>query len=44
MEIERKYYLNKLLSKKVNQLIKIITDIKGSGKTYLLDPIFKNYL
>ncbi|MEG1287945.1 MAG: ATP-binding protein [Bacilli bacterium] len=44
MEIERKYYLNKLISKKENQLIKIITGIKGSGKSYLLDPIFKNYL
>ncbi|MEG0977559.1 MAG: ATP-binding protein, partial [Bacilli bacterium] len=27
-----------------NPLIKIITGIKGSGKSYLLDPIFKNYL
>ncbi|MEG1506953.1 MAG: ATP-binding protein [Bacilli bacterium] len=44
MEIKRKYYLNKLISKKGNPLIKIITGIKGSGKSYLLDPIFKNYL
>ena len=44
MEIERNYYLNKLISKKENQLIKIITGIRRSGKSYLLDPIFKNYL
>ena len=44
MEIERNYYLDKLLSKKENKLIKIITGIRRCGKSYLLDPIFKNYL
>ncbi len=44
MEIERNYYLNKLISKKENKLIKIITGIRRCGKSYLLDPIFKNYL
>lgn len=44
MEIERNYYLNKLISKKNNQLIKIVTGIRRCGKSYLLDPIFKNYL
>ena len=44
MEIERNYYLNKLISKKENKLIKIVTGIRRSGKSYLLDPIFKNYL
>ena len=44
MKIERNYYLNKLISKKENKLIKIITGIRRSGKSYLLDPIFKNYL
>ena len=44
MEIERNYYLNKLIAKKENKLIKIITGIRRSGKSYLLDPIFKNYL
>ena len=44
MEIERNYYLNKLISKRNNKLIKIITGIRRCGKSYLLDPIFKNYL
>ena len=44
MEIKRNYYLNKLIAKKENKLIKIITGIRRSGKSYLLDPIFKNYL
>ena len=44
MEIKRNYYLNKLISKKNNKLIKIVTGIRRCGKSYLLDPIFKNYL
>ena len=44
MEIKRNYYLNKLILKKNNKLIKIVTGIRRSGKSYLLDPIFKNYL
>jgi len=44
MEIERIYYLNKLISKRENKLIKIVTGIRRSGKSYLLDPLYKNYL
>ena len=44
MEIKRNYYLNKFISKRNNKLIKIVTGIRRSGKSYLLDPIFKNYL
>lgn len=44
MEIKREFYLNKLISKKHNGLIKIVTGIRRCGKSYLLDPIFKNYL
>ena len=44
MQIERNYYLNKLISKKENKLIKIVTGMRRSGKSYLLDPVFKNYL
>ena len=32
--IERNDYLNKLISRKENGLIKIITGIRRSGKTY----------
>lgn len=44
MEIKRNYYLNKLTSKRNNKLIKIVTGIRRCGKSYLLDPIFKDYL
>lgn len=44
MIIERKDYLNKLINRKNNGLVKIITGIRRCGKSYLLDPIFKNYL
>ncbi|MBQ9273019.1 MAG: ATP-binding protein [Mogibacterium sp.] len=43
-EINRDIYLNKLISKRGNGLIKIITGIRRSGKSYLLDPIFKEFL
>lgn len=42
--IERNEYLNKLISRKNNGLVKIVTRIRRSGKSYLLDPIFKNHL
>ena len=44
MEIDRDLYLTKLKNKKNNKLIKIITGLRRSGKSYLLDPIFKNSL
>ena len=43
-EIKRDVYLNKLISRKENGLIKIITGIRRCGKSYLLDPLFKNHL
>ena len=43
-EIKRDSYLNKLISRKENGLIKILTGIRRCGKSYLLDPLFKNYL
>lgn len=43
-EISRSTYLNKLINRKENGMIKVITGIRRSGKSYLLDPIFKNYL
>ena len=44
MEIKRDAYLNKLISKKENGLIKIITGIRRCGKSYLLFNIYYNYL
>lgn len=43
-EIKRDIYLNKLIDRRENNLIKVITGIRRCGKSYLLDPIFKNYL
>lgn len=42
--IERNAYLNQLINKKENGLIKIITGIRRSGKSYLLGIIFKDFL
>lgn len=42
--IKRDYYLNRLISKKENGLIKIITGIRRCGKSYLLFELYKNYL
>lgn len=44
MEIKRDYYLQKLIDRKNNHLIKIITGIRRCGKSYLLNYLFKNYL
>ena len=42
--IERKKYLDKLISKKENGLVKVITGIRRCGKSYLLFKIYKDYL
>src|SRR5574344_712375 len=44
MIINRDLYLNKLISRKNNGMIKVITGIRRSGKSFLLFNIFKNYL
>lgn len=44
MDIKRPYYLNKLIMKRHNGLIKVITGIRRCGKSYLLFSIYKNYL
>lgn len=44
MEIKRDYYLDKLIRKKDNGFIKIITGIRRSGKSYLLNNLFYNNL
>ena len=42
--INRDHYLNQLISRKDNGLIKVITGIRRCGKSYLLDPIYKTWL
>lgn len=41
---DRKRYLQQLIDRKNNGLIKVITGIRRCGKSYLLFNIFKNYL
>ena len=42
--IERNDYLNKIIARKGNGLIKILTGIRRCGKSYLLNIIFYNHL
>lgn len=42
--IERELYQKQLIDKQGNGLVKIITGIRRCGKSFLLDPIFKEYL
>lgn len=42
--IERNDYLNKIIARKANGLIKILTGIRRCGKSYMLNVIFYNHL
>lgn len=42
--IDRKLYLDQLINKKQNGLIKIITGIRRCGKSFLLFNLFYNHL
>ena len=44
MEIKRDFYLDKLIKSMNNGMVKILSGIRRCGKSYLLDPIFKDYL
>lgn len=44
MDIKRDKYLNDLLNRMHNGMIKVVTGIRRCGKSYLLFNIFKNYL
>jgi predicted AAA+ superfamily ATPase len=44
MEIKRGIYLNRLLARKHNRMIKVITGMRRSGKSYLLFTLFYNHL
>ena len=42
--IERKKYLDKLINRKDNGMVKVITGIRRCGKSYLLFNIYKDHL
>lgn len=42
--IERNDYLNKIIARRENGLIKVLTGIRRCGKSYMLNIIFYNYL
>ena len=44
MIVKRDYYLQQLISSKSNNLIKIVTGIRRSGKSFLLFNLFHNHL
>lgn len=44
MEIKRNSYLQQLILRKNNGMVKVITGIRRCGKSFLLFKIFKNYL
>lgn len=44
MEIKRDEYLNRLIVRRANGFIKVITGIRRCGKSYLLNTLFYHYL
>ena len=44
MEIKRNVYLQKLIHRMHNGMVKIITGIRRSGKSYLLLKLFRDHL
>lgn len=44
MEIKRDIHLNRIIARKGNGMIKVITGMRRCGKSYLLFTLFYNYL
>ena len=44
MEINRNYYLQKLIDHKFNGMVKIVTGVRRCGKSYLLFNLFYRHL
>lgn len=44
MQIKRDFYLNQLIDRKHNGMIKIVSGIRRCGKSYLLSELFTGHL
>ena len=44
MEIQRNQYLQKIINRMHNGMVKVVTGIRRSGKSYLLLNLFYRYL
>ena len=44
MEAKRKAYINDLVIRRHNGMIKVVTGVRRSGKSYLLFKLFKKHL
>ncbi len=44
MEIKRDLYLDKLIKRECNGLVKVVTGIRRCGKSYLLFRLYHDYL
>ena len=44
MIIERNLYLNRLIERQNNGMVKVVTGIRRCGKSFLLFKLFKEYL
>ncbi len=44
MEFQRKAYLDCLIKRKHNRLVKVITGVRRCGKSYLMNTLFKRHL
>ena len=44
MEIKRDLYLNRLIARMHNGMIKVVTGVRRCGKSYLLFNLFYKYL
>ena len=44
MIIKRDFYLNQLIERMHNGMIKVITGLRRSGKSYLMNKLFYEYL
>ena len=44
MEIKRNIHLNRIIARKGNGMIKVVTGMRRCGKSYLLFTLFRNHL